>query len=402
MKGTLSICIGLFIGVTAFSQTTKKACFLGNSYTYVNDLPQLIEDLATADGNTFIHDQNTPGGYTLEGHSSNTTSLSKIAEDEWDYVVLQDQSQRPSFPWSQVNEEVFPFAEFLCDSIRSTNACAKPLFFNTWGRRDGDDQWDSIDTFHKMNYRLNIAYDYMADKNSGKLSPVGIGFQHINEDLTSPVEFTALYTGDGSHPSVFGSYLAACIFYEVIFETSSEGNTFVPAGIDATQATYLQDVANHVVNEVDSVTIDYTIPVPSYEVSWDGLTATFTNTSQHAFSYLWDFGDGATSTEENPVHTYADSEEYTVTLTANYCDHSNTTTVTEIPTIKEWTVYPNPTKGQFRIKGDLGVDSIVRIYNTLGQSEFVSEIGQKEFSLNLKAGVYFVKVGEESQILILE
>ncbi|MCG8577790.1 MAG: T9SS type A sorting domain-containing protein [Flavobacteriales bacterium] len=73
-----------------------------------------------------------------------------------------------------------------------------------------------------------------------------------------------------------------------------------------------------------------------------------------------------------------------------------------MPTIKEWTVYPNPTKGQFRIKGDLGVDNIVRIYNTLGQLEFVSEIGQKEFSLNLKAGVYFVKVGEESQILILE
>ena len=48
----------------------------------------------------------------------------------------------------------------------------------------------------------------------------------------------------------------------------------------------------------------------------DGLTVTFENLSQNATSYLWNFGDGETSTEENPVHVFADYGDYTVRLTA--------------------------------------------------------------------------------------
>jgi PKD repeat protein len=58
-------------------------------------------------------------------------------------------------------------------------------------------------------------------------------------------------------------------------------------------------------------------PVASFTYTLDGLTATFTNTSENADTYLWDFGDGNSSTEENPVHTYADNGLYTVKLTAS-------------------------------------------------------------------------------------
>lgn len=55
------------------------------------------------------------------------------------------------------------------------------------------------------------------------------------------------------------------------------------------------------------------------------LEVTFTNFSQNATSYSWDFGDGGTSTEENPVHTYAAADDYTVVLTAtNSADESAT------------------------------------------------------------------------------
>jgi len=60
-------------------------------------------------------------------------------------------------------------------------------------------------------------------------------------------------------------------------------------------------------------------PVASfqYEVSTDNfLEVSFTNFSQNAVSYSWDFGDGETSTEENPTHVYAGADSYTVTLTA--------------------------------------------------------------------------------------
>lgn len=61
-------------------------------------------------------------------------------------------------------------------------------------------------------------------------------------------------------------------------------------------------------------------PTSSFTYVKNGLTATFTNTSINATDYLWNFGDGFTSTLQNPVHTYANPGTYTVTLqSSNDC-----------------------------------------------------------------------------------
>lgn len=60
----------------------------------------------------------------------------------------------------------------------------------------------------------------------------------------------------------------------------------------------------------------YAPVAPNFTTSANGLTVTFTNTSLNATSYSWDFGDGNTSTDENPEHTYAADGSYEVTLTA--------------------------------------------------------------------------------------
>ena len=378
------------------AQETKKVCFIGNSYTASNDLPGIIADLADADGNVLEDTAMTPGGTTLEYHSTLTYTLGAIAAEEWDYVVLQEQSQRPSFPWVQVTEEVIPFAEVLIDSIRSANACAIPVFFNTWGRRDGEPMWDSINTFTKMNQRLHHAYDYMADEFSTKLSPVGIGFEHIYYDDDAPVPFVDLYSGDGSHPSIFGSYLAACIFYEVLFEESVEGNTFISGGIEPEQGAYLQSVAHHVVNEVDSIAISYTQPVANFEMKLDGLTATFTNLSEHAFTYNWDFGDGI-STEEHPVHTFSTFGTYEVTLNAAYCELDDNYTldidILSLEAKDEMTlqVYPNPSSN-----GELNLDAgtlttRISILNFEGKLVRRMEVSGKQ-TIQLNPGVYFLMV----------
>lgn len=60
-------------------------------------------------------------------------------------------------------------------------------------------------------------------------------------------------------------------------------------------------------------------PVASFQYAIDQddfLKVTFTNFSQNATSYAWNFGDGGTSTEANPVHTYASAGTYTIVLTA--------------------------------------------------------------------------------------
>jgi PKD repeat protein len=58
------------------------------------------------------------------------------------------------------------------------------------------------------------------------------------------------------------------------------------------------------------------VPLTSFSFSRDSLTVTFNNITQDANMYSWDFGDGNSSTETNPVHTYTDDGDYEVSLTA--------------------------------------------------------------------------------------
>lgn len=76
------------------------------------------------------------------------------------------------------------------------------------------------------------------------------------------------------------------------------------------------------VDGISSISHDIVVeePVPSFTDNspvYRGLTMTFTDTSNHAISWFWDFGDGNTSTEQNPTHTYAAAGTYTVTLAIN-------------------------------------------------------------------------------------
>lgn len=107
------IILGWLGMVYSFGQQTKKVLFIGNSYTASNNLPLLIDQMANSTGDDLIYDSNTPGGYTLKQHSSNATTLSKINQGNWDYVVLQDQSQYPSLSDNFVETNVYPYAEAL-------------------------------------------------------------------------------------------------------------------------------------------------------------------------------------------------------------------------------------------------------------------------------------------------
>ena len=72
-----------------------------------------------------------------------------------------------------------------------------------------------------------------------------------------------------------------------------------------------------------------TVPVSSFQFMIDATDfnkVTFTNFSKDATSYVWDFGDGNTSADENPTHTYAAAGDYTVNMTASNATSSHTST----------------------------------------------------------------------------
>jgi hypothetical protein len=261
MKKILIILIALYSNVL-LAQDNKKVLFLGNSYTYVNDLPAMIKNIAQSFGNDITYDQNTPGGHTFQNHSTNTQSLNKIKLQNWDYVVLQAQSQEPSFSPTQVAAQTKPYAVILNDSIKANNICTETMFFMTWGRKNGDAQncpfYTPICTYEGMQQRLRESYLEMTLENDASCAPVGMAWKKLRE--TDPnIE---LYSSDESHPSVAGTYLAACVFYSSIFHQSSIGSTFT-SSLDSASAYLIQSIASStVLDSLDVWHIDTNAIVP--------------------------------------------------------------------------------------------------------------------------------------------
>lgn len=81
----------------------------------------------------------------------------------------------------------------------------------------------------------------------------------------------------------------------------------------------------------------------NFSASTNGLQVTFENTSSGASTFAWDFGDGATSTEENPVHTYAAEGTYSVTLTASDAGGSSQSITKDVTVSSTTLTDPAPT-----------------------------------------------------------
>lgn len=335
MKHLFTLTAFYLISIASFAQQ-KSILFIGNSYTYTASLPGTLYNLAAAGGDTIYHESSTPGGYTYELHSTNNSTLTKIASRDWDYVVLQEQSQKPSFPPAQVASETYPYAAILVDSIKSNYECTEPVFFMTWGRRDGDQQncqfYPPLCTFEGMNGRLRESYLEMGQLNDATVAPCGAAWYQMK--LENSTFWNGLYSGDGSHPSQWGTYLNACVFYATIFRQSPVGIPYY-ANIGQQDAEDLQQLAEDIV--LDSLSSWYighqdVNAIADYS-SAQSLTVNFSQTSENATTHSWNFGDGNTSTDENPAHTYSGSGTYDVEYIASSNCGSDTTDLQVVITV---------------------------------------------------------------------
>ncbi|MEQ8702670.1 MAG: PKD domain-containing protein [Phaeodactylibacter sp.] len=152
-------------------------------------------------------------------------------------------------------------------------------------------------------------------------------------------------------------------------------------------------------------------PVAGFTYVAEEGDVTFTSVSEGTnLSFEWDFGDGTTSTDPNPMYSYDMTGQYTVSLTvANACD---TVTFSEVLDIMitstgEWVdleafnVFPNPTGGRFTVQVVAPPSKHLhcQLYNLIGQqlkdyqSDFQSGYWQQEIDGNeLPAGVYLLEV----------
>ncbi len=198
--------------------------------------------------------------------------------------------------------------------------------------------------------------------------------------------------------------------------TSSEENphvTYSAAGVYDVTLIASNGVLSDTFTQVNYITVGST-PVALFSFAANQGEVAFTNNSSNAVSYTWDFGDGTTSDEANPTHTYAASGNYEVTLTAkNECGEAvNTQTVVVVITgiedlalLSEFNVFPNPNGGRFTLslKGQPQEKLEVSLTNVLGQRlhaeamDFRSGQLRMEFSfVELPGGMYVfaVRTGE--------
>jgi plastocyanin len=406
MKYTL-IFFTLISCLTANGQgRTKRALFLGNSYTGVNNLPQMVAAVSNSNGDTLLFDSNTPGGYTFQGHSTNAASLAKIAVGNWDYVVLQEQSQFPSFPISQVQTSVFPYAQFLDSVINAQNPCAETVFYMTWGRKNGDASncasWPPVCSYSGMDSLLNLRYRMMAENNDAILSPVGAVWKYIRQNYPT----LELYQSDDSHPSVAGTYAAACCFYTAMFRKDPTTITF-NSTLSTTEAAIIRAATKLIVfdNLMDWHIGEYD-PAANFTYSISaGNQVAFTNSSLNATTFTWNFGDGETSSSNNPTHTYPAAGTYTVQLIAEECGLSDTINqtitisapsgVNEISQTADLTIYPNPVTSVLFVNQDFSSNLTYSIVSIAGQEWQKGNLSNSEKQIHVSSlpeGIYFLKL----------
>ena len=220
------------LGTTERRTLPLKVLFIGNSYTTTNDLPGTLAALVKASGlqPTLVVDQHCVGGHTLQQHWDEGAALKKIQSDDWDFVVLQEQSQTALAAYGQ-QEKFFPYSKEFVREIKARQSI--PLFYMTWKRPDTPfpaEGW--IDS-----------YVQITKLTKSEVAPAGIAYERAKLAIPgwNP------YADPGGHPTPAGTYLTACVFYCQLFDRDPVG--LPPLLIPAAEATILQNCAREAVKD---------------------------------------------------------------------------------------------------------------------------------------------------------
>lgn len=202
---------------------SQAVLFIGNSFTARNNLPGLIAQLAASRGKKIEHQLISAGGASLRAHWNAGDAVKAFKESRFDYVVLQEQSTLPIKNAKRMHENVRLFDE----AIRA--AGAKTVLYMTWARQHAPE----------TQHAITEAYISIGHELSATVIPVGAVWQEFLRKHDEPV----LHDKDKSHPSVAGSYLAACVFLAVLLKDNPEQIDIDVAGLDTTTRILLQKSA---------------------------------------------------------------------------------------------------------------------------------------------------------------
>ena len=195
---------------------TLRILFVGNSYTYFENLPQVVSVLSGKTGTILLTEQVTIGGAKLSEHWRGARGLKtrdKIRNGDYDIVVLQE--------WSlgTVNESDSTILYLGLFSKLARESGAEPYYYLTWAREKVPQQQEVISRVYRETAVLNQA----------TVVPAGEAWARARA-LRPDIK---LYDPDGTHPSDLGTYLTACVFIATITGELPENMPGIPTVKDS-------------------------------------------------------------------------------------------------------------------------------------------------------------------------
>jgi hypothetical protein len=210
---------------TSPAQDTTRILFIGNSFTYANNMPQMFQTMADTAHISVVTGMHAPGGVsvgdTAQGamaHMNNPTLFALIRSQKWDFAVIQDNQGR-----FVEDSAVFPSKSMvvqghlnIMDSVKANNSCAKIILFAGWGWKNGYPQLSN--TGIGIINRILINYVVLNDTMKEVVAPIGEAWKKAVNYLPS----VNLWDADDAHPSYAGSYLTASVIFSTIFDTAAK------------------------------------------------------------------------------------------------------------------------------------------------------------------------------------
>lgn len=222
------------VSVTAAPPTyALHILFIGNSFTFFNDIPKQLVDIASSDpGNPtqFTVQSVTRGGIGLKELWDDGNAVAAIRANHWDYVVLQQHSGWALEPaWIL---DTMDYSKRFNEVIRQ--AGAKTLLYLTWPNKPGSHWYTDPHSpdARNPNYMLKqfITHTYeLAEKLGAQTVDVGVYWQYVLAQQPG----IEMYVNDAHHPSMAGSYLSALVFYKTLTGRDVMKIPFQPPGVSA-------------------------------------------------------------------------------------------------------------------------------------------------------------------------
>ncbi len=225
MKNNIIIFILIFCINHSFADDPANILFVGNSFTYYNDMPDMIQALAVANDKVINIEAATKGGYSIAQHAKDPKTLNALASKKWDIIVFQGHSLEP----------LTDKANMIKSGKELAGKCkeAKLMLYLTWayqtkkrflekvkktniGKLKREEQMNMFSNMQKL---LTEGYNALAEEIHAEVVPVGLAWQASRKQHP---DLNLFNKKDQFHPSKQGSYLSAIVFYKAIFGETPE------------------------------------------------------------------------------------------------------------------------------------------------------------------------------------